>query len=164
MGPPNKYIVKLGRPVVSDNCEIDTAKNLTNNAPEKFRNGITYVRWTVTDQMGLRDTCTQTVTIREIPTVPQLMSPNGDGVNDTFVIDGLAQFPNTQMLIYTRSGQLVYKNDNYDLLTAEESWNGRYSETTFLKNKLVAPGIYYYVLRLGGANAQALKGYVYVYY
>ncbi len=160
-GSPNKYTIKLGRPVVSDNCAIDT---LYNDAPEKFRKGLTYVVWTVTDQVGLVDTCTQRVYVRELPTVPQLITPNGDGLNDTFIIDGLngSDYKNSQMSIFTRSGQLVFQNSNYEL--PENAWDGKYQESTFAKNNIVAPGIYFYILKLGGSGGQMLKGYVYVYY
>jgi gliding motility-associated-like protein len=158
-GTPNKYTIDIGKPLVSDNCAVDT---VTNDSPVKFRAGLTYVKWTVTDQVGLTDTATQRVFIKEIPIVPQLISPNGDGVNDKFVIDGLEQFPNTQLLIFTRSGQLVFQNDNYEM--PENAWDGRYSESTFSKNRMVAPGVYYYILKLGGSSGQTLKGYLYVYY
>jgi len=83
-------------------------------------------------------------------------------VNDKLLIDGLEQFPNTQLLIFTRSGQLVFQSDNYEL--QQNAWDGKYSESTFNKNSLVAPGVYYYILKLGGSSGQSLKGYVYVYY
>ena len=158
-GSPNKYTIDLGKPVAWDNCAVDT---ITNDSPVKFRTGLTYVIWTVADQVGLLDTCTQRISIKEIPIIPQLISPNGDGVNDKLLIDGLEQFPNTQLLIFTRSGQLVFQSDNYEL--QQNAWDGKYSESTFNKNSLVAPGVYYYILKLGGASGQSLKGYVYVYY
>ncbi|MCK9413375.1 MAG: gliding motility-associated C-terminal domain-containing protein [Prolixibacteraceae bacterium] len=158
---PNKYTVDLGKPFTYDNCAIDT---VFNDSPAKFRTGLTKVVWTVTDQMGLMDTCTQRIFIKEIPTVPQLISPNGDGVNDKFVIDGLTSknYENTQLLIFTRSGQLVFQSNNYEL--PENAWDGRYSESNFAKNQLVAPGVYYYILKLGGSSSQTMKGYLYVYY
>ena len=160
-GSPNKYVVDLGKALTSDNCTVDT---VWNDAPAKFRTGITYVVWTVRDQVGLTDTSTQRIYVKEIPTIPQLISPNGDGVNDTFVIDGLnsLDYRNSQMLIFTRSGQLVFQSNNYEL--PENAWNGRYSESSFAKNSLVAPGVYYYILKLGGSSNQTMKGYIYVYY
>jgi gliding motility-associated-like protein len=160
-GSPNKYVVKLGTPVATDNCTVDT---ITNDAPAEFRKGLTYVIWTVTDQMGLMDTCTQRVNVKEIPQVPQLISPNGDGVNDTFIIDGLtgSDYSGSQMLIFTRSGQLIFQSNNYEL--PENAWDGKYQQSNFNKNSLVAPGVYYYILKLGGSGSQTLKGYIYVYY
>jgi gliding motility-associated-like protein len=158
---PNKYKVDLGKPYAMDNCQVDT---LTNDAPAMFRAGETIVVWTVTDQVGLMDTCHQRIFIKELPTIPQLISPNGDGVNDFFIIDGLnsADYSGSQMAIYTRSGQLVFQSNNYEL--PENAWDGRYKESGFSKDKLVAPGVYYYILKLGGNGGQTLKGYVYVYY
>jgi gliding motility-associated-like protein len=160
-GSPNKYVVDLGKALTFDNCTVDT---IWNDAPAKFRTGLTYVVWTVRDQVGLMDTCTQRIYIKEIPTIPQLISPNGDGVNDKFVIDGLnsLDYQNSQMLIFTRSGQLVFQSNNYEL--PENAWNGRFSESSFAKNSLVAPGVYYYILKLGGSSNQTMKGYIYVYY
>ena len=158
---PNKYKVDLGKPYALDNCQVDT---LTNDAPALFRAGETIVVWTVTDQVGLMDTCHQRVFIKELPTIPQLISPNGDNVNDFFIIDGLnsADYSNSEMAIFTRSGQLVFQSSNYEL--PENAWDGRYKESGFSKDSLVAPGVYYYILKLGGAGGQTLKGYVYVYY
>ena len=157
-GSPNTIVVDLGKPVVSDNCNVI---KVTNDAPDKFRFGETIVTWTVTDAVGLIDTCHQVVNIREFPTIPQLLSPNGDGINDTFVIEGIKGFDKSQLLIFTRSGQLVYQSNDY-----QNDWDGRYGASTFSHNKLVAPGVYYYILTLAmpGGQKQKIQGYVYVYY
>jgi len=160
---PNKYIVDLGKPLFWDNCSIiDTM--VINDAPLKFRTGETLVKWTVTDQMGLINACIQKVYIKEIPLIPQMISPNGDGLNDKFVIDGLTpkEYRDSQLLIFTRSGQLVFQSNNYE--DPANAWDGKYTESTFSKNQLVAPGVYYYILKLGGTSSQTLRGYVYVYY
>ena len=78
-GSPNTIVVDLGKPIATDNC---TVVEVTNDAPEKFRLGHTTVVWTVTDEVGLSDTCKQEVYLKEFPTIPQLISPNGDGIND----------------------------------------------------------------------------------
>jgi len=152
--------VDVGKPFGTDNCAVDT---ITNDAPSKFRVGLTKVVWTVVDQVGLMDTCTQRIYVKEIPTVPQLISPNGDGVNDKFIIEGLTSldYRNSQLTIFTRSGQLIFQSSNYEL--PENAWDGRYAESSFSKNQLVAPGVYYYILKLG-SSSQTMKGYVYVYY
>jgi len=155
-GSPNTIVVDLGKPVTKDNCNV---VKVVNDAPDKFRFGQTIVTWTVTDQVGLTDTCQQVVNIREFPTIPQLISPNGDGINDTFIIEGIKGFPQSQLLIFTRSGQLVYQNNDY-----QNEWDGRYGASTFSHNKLVAPGVYYYILTLGGGTRQKVQGYVYIYY
>jgi gliding motility-associated-like protein len=63
--------------------------------------------------------CTATfgpVTIIKFETckVPEGISPNGDGLNDNFVLDWLASEPGIDILqIYDRRGVLVYEKDNY---------------------------------------------------
>ena len=47
--------------------------------------------------------------------VPNAFSPAGDGVNDTWVIDGLNQFPNNSVSIYNRWEEKVYKITGYQL-------------------------------------------------
>ena len=40
-------------------------------------------------------------------------SPNGDGVNDVFVVEGLHNYPNNKLEIYNRWGNRVYHSYNY---------------------------------------------------
>ncbi|WP_274474663.1 HYR domain-containing protein [Mangrovimonas aestuarii] len=63
--------VALGTPTTSDNCGVDT---VTNNAPATFPLGNTTVTWTVTDDTGLTNTCTQTVTVEDT-TPPTISCP-----------------------------------------------------------------------------------------
>lgn len=50
--------------------------------------------------------------------IPNAMSPNGDGMNETFVIQNIDKFPGTEISIFNRAGQMIYSNPNYD-----NSWN-----------------------------------------
>ncbi|WP_194138727.1 HYR domain-containing protein [Flavobacterium hungaricum] len=54
--------VVLGTPVTADNCGV---ASVTNNAPSTYPIGVTTVTWTVTDNSGNTQTCTQTVTITD---------------------------------------------------------------------------------------------------
>lgn len=54
--------VDLGEPNASDNCGVIS---VTNDAPAQFPKGITYVKWTVTDNSGNKKTCTQKVTVKD---------------------------------------------------------------------------------------------------
>lgn len=73
-------------------------------------------------------------------TIPQLFSPNGDGINETFLIPGLEDFPANAMRIYNRWGGEVLRADAYHL----EPWNGRSND-----HQELPTGTYYYVLELG---------------
>jgi len=86
-------------------------------------------------------------------------SPNGDGVNDKFVFDGLLPgYPNSQLYVYTRAGQLVFKSDNY-----KNEWDGTSITSSLTNQELVPTGVYYYILKFGGTN-RSMKGFVYVGY
>lgn len=80
--------------------------------------------------------------------VPNLFTPNGDGVNDAFEIRGLDLFQENELVIINRWGNEVYKATNY-----KNDWTG-----TGLNE-----GTYYYLLRVRENSAVAwktFKGYI----
>jgi len=74
--------------------------------------------------------------------IPSGFSPNGDGVNDWFVIEGLDAYRYVKIWIYNRRGALVYKSGDYD-----NRWNGD-SNVGMEAGKALTAGTYYYVLDL----------------
>ncbi len=64
-------------------------------------------------------------------TVPNVITPNGDGKNDVFHVEGLENFNNSIMYIYNRWGKKVYNSDNYD-----NQWGG----------ENLTDGVYFYHL------------------
>jgi gliding motility-associated-like protein/uncharacterized repeat protein (TIGR01451 family) len=96
--------------------------------------------------------CIDTVAINVVTsnmTVPNLVTPNGDGKNDTFTIPEINLYPGSQLLIYNRWGNEVYRSDNYT-----NTWSG---------NGL-ADGTYYYMLNRKESNGKitTFKGWVYL--
>ena len=84
------------------------------------------------------------------------VSPNGDGVNDAWVITDIEKFPNNMVSIYNRSGKLVYKMKGYS-----NSFEG-FSNTGSSGRKLLV-GPYLYTIDLGdGSRPQ--KGWIYINY
>ena len=78
--------------------------------------------------------CADTVTVDLVVTgivIPNIFTPNGDGKNDLFVIKGLDSFPGSQLLIFNRWGNEVYRAGNY-----LNDWDG----------SGLAEGTYYYIL------------------
>lgn len=61
-------------------------------------------------------------------------SPNGDGVNEFFEVDGLNEGMNGELTVFDQKGTVVYKQSDYD-----NSWNG-----VGLDGQPLADGIYYY--------------------
>lgn len=74
-----------------------------------------------------------------------LMTPNGDGYNDLWVIKDLATLAPARVAVYTRAGALVYQNNDYD-----NNWNGYY------EGNPLPEGTYYYVIQAG--NGTVIKG------
>ncbi len=73
--------------------------------------------------------------------VPNAFSPNGDGINDQFVIKGGDNLKKFQLSIFNRYGQLIFTTANKAV-----SWNGTF------KGQPVTVGTYYYVLNFLPAN------------
>ncbi|MGS4344878.1 gliding motility-associated C-terminal domain-containing protein [Myroides odoratus] len=78
-----------------------------------------------------------------------LVTPDGDGKNDYFIIDNINKYPNNTVEIYNRWGVKVYETRGYDP-TGDGSSNvfKGYSEgrVTIDKNKKLPSGTYYYVV------------------
>ncbi len=88
---------------------------------------------TYTNEFGCSDTATlpYTVVIRIV--IPNVFTPNNDGANDTFKIEGLDYVEGAVMKIYNRWGRKIYESDNY-----KNDWTG----------EDFAEGVYFYVLTL----------------
>ena len=94
--------------------------------------------------------------------IPEGFSPNGDGVNDEFVIPLLSEYPGFTMQVYNRYGRKVYKYDNNNR-TLPLWWNGYANVSlTFYGNNPVPVGTYFYVIELNDINNRKYSGWVYI--
>ena len=84
---------------------------------------------------------------------PTIMTPNEDGVNDTFVIPCLNNFTNSHMCIYNRWGDEVFRSENY-----QNDWDG----TNQNKGESLPSGTYFYQLQVNDGNDTVLTGYIFV--
>lgn len=64
--------------------------------------------------------------------ISNVFTPNGDGVNDTFVVPGLETYSDNELTIINRWGNVVYQKTNY-----KNDWDG----------SGLVEGTYFYVLR-----------------
>ena len=76
-----------------------------------------------------------------------ILSPNGDGVNDIWVVKNIAFYPNNTVTVYDRTGKVVYTRKNY-----QNDWAGTY------QGSVLNEGTYYYLVDLG--NGSNLKGFI----
>ncbi len=85
-------------------------------------------------------------------TVPGGFSPNGDNVNDVFIIEGLEAYPNNELVIYNRWGDIVYSAAPY-----LNDWEGTSEGNRTISGDYVITGTYFYVLKLDN-DTEPLKG------
>ncbi len=87
--------------------------------------------------------------------IPQGFSPNGDGVGDFWVIQGLENFPNNVVKIFNRWGAEVFSSRPYN-----SDWNGR-AQSGVNAGAPLPVGTYFYILDLGDGS-EPRKGYVFL--
>ena len=58
--------------------------------------------------------------------IPNVVTPNGDGVNDFFRINGLENFPGSSLNVFNRWGNRIYKSDDY-----KNDWSPNVSDGTY---------------------------------
>ncbi len=88
--------------------------------------------------------------------LPQIITPDGDGKNDTWIINYYEKYPNVQISIYNRWGSKVYTSE----IPYMDSWDGRPSSDILTLGEGYLPtGTYFYVIDKG--NGEAVEsGYI----
>lgn len=102
------------------------------------------IDYTVTGYVGGCEV-TDVVTIVVGPPVgiPNTITPNGDEINDLWKIAGISSFPQAQITIFDRWGQVVFKDIGY-----ATPWNGTN------KGKFLPTATYYYVIELNSLDIE----------
>ncbi|WP_439696521.1 gliding motility-associated C-terminal domain-containing protein [Mucilaginibacter sp. AW1-7] len=96
--------------------------------------------------------CADTVVLKVIPAdlqIPNVITPNNDGKNDAFKIVGLESYPGSQLRVFNRWGNEVYRSDNY-----KNDWSG----------SGLAEATYFYVLNRKEHTGEftPVKGWVFL--
>uniref|UniRef100_UPI0026213BC8 gliding motility-associated C-terminal domain-containing protein n=1 Tax=Flavobacterium sp. TaxID=239 RepID=UPI0026213BC8 len=90
------------------------------------------------------------------------MTPNGDGENDEFFIDGISKYPNNTVEIYNRWGVLVYHARGYN--NKDVAFRGvSDGRTTVNTNDNLQEGTYYYVIKYTKDNGESKEKAAYLY-
>lgn len=103
---------------------------------------------TVTTDKGCSASDDVFVKLLKSPAIPNIFSPNGDGIHDKWEIKYLESYPGCTVDIYNRYGQLVYHSVGYT-----NPWDGT------VNGKPVPVGTYYYIVNPKNGRSQ-MSGYV----
>ncbi|WP_188315889.1 gliding motility-associated C-terminal domain-containing protein [Chitinophaga agrisoli] len=71
--------------------------------------------------------------------IPNVITPNGDGNNDKFVIKGLERYQQNEIVIFNRWNNMIFRSKNY-----QNDWDGRGLNA----------GTYFYTLKVLDGNGQ----------
>lgn len=75
------------------------------------------------------------IKVLKSPIVPNAFSPNGDGKNDTWIIQYLESYPGATVEVFDRNGNAIFNSKNYT-----KPWDGQYN------GKPLPVGTYYYII------------------
>lgn len=93
------------------------------------------------------DSVTMEVTIKnDVLTIPNVITPNGDGANDVFQITNLENYMSSELKIFNRYGKRLYSQENY-----QGDWDGGN----------LREGVYFYTLKaIGYFGTDEYQGYI----
>jgi len=101
-----------------------------------------------TSDMSNISTDTASTTIRQITSdvntdkilVHKAVSPNGDGINDFFIIERIEDYPNNRVTVIDRNGVIVYSVNGYN--NSSKAFDGHSN----IDGHLEPPGTYFYLV------------------
>src|SRR5690606_24062102 len=105
---------------------------------------------TATNESGCATTESFTIEVKEdyiAVKAENFITPNGDGVNDNWVVTNVDAYPEHTLTIVDRSGKVLYKTRNY-----RNEWDGTANGLP------LSAGTYYYIFDFEGKNA--IKGFI----
>ncbi|MBC7389162.1 MAG: gliding motility-associated C-terminal domain-containing protein, partial [Opitutaceae bacterium] len=132
-----------GLPVERKNLTYDVSVQNPVYVPRQQDFSLTYSA-TVTSSKKFHCSTSASIKVYNfiLANIPNAFSPNGDGLNDTWIIKGLIKYPNTKITVFNRWGNMVYENK----LGHNEPWDGTIHGT------ILTTGTYYYIIEFNGSQ------------
>ena len=96
---------------------------------------------TITTPEGCSSSASVEIIVQKVLLIPNTFTPNGDGVNDTWIVTNLERFPNSTLRIFDRWGQVLLEATDYD-----QSWQGRF------QGKDLPEDTYFYFIDKGNGD------------
>lgn len=96
------------------------------------------------------------VIVARVIEIYNAISPNGDGDNDYFIIRNIEKYPDNDLFVMNKDGDLIAKIESYGK-------DGNYFYGLNKDSEALVQGIYYYVLRIRQHNlVRTIKGFLYI--
>ncbi len=140
-GPSN------GQVAINQGCSITYTPNRDYCGNDSFMYTVCTANGCDTAIVAVNVTCEPGVGAGDDLLIYEGFSPNSDGNNDFFTIQGIENYPGNTLRIYNRWGQIVYEEFEY-----QNDWNG-----TWLEENL-PDGTYFYALDL--SRGEIMTGFV----
>lgn len=124
--------------VLAGNALIENPNNPVTTV-KYLSEGDNIFRWTIKNGTCKENSDDVTVYLQPLE-IPNAFSPNSDGFNDEFVVQGLERYTDVKLSVYNRWGNLVYYSPDY-----RNTWRG-----TNFNNERLSDDTYYYTLEIPG--------------
>ena len=168
-GKPDYSNVDLS--VVGNSHNIELKPNGDVVVPQGMPAGNYVIRYRLciagqTDDNSCQEANIKIVVFQDKPlTIYNGISADGDGHNDSFIIEGIELYPDNNLKIFNRWGVLVYEKDGYrnDTEPFDGHSNGR---ATISAGSKLPQGTYYYILEYQDSvgQTQTNQGWLYLKY
>jgi gliding motility-associated-like protein len=136
-----------------------TSSNITETGIVYSSPGVYTVNLVITSPEGCLASVTQTLEVfaGEFGPIPELVTPNGDNLNDYFKINGIERYPDNELQVFNRWGNLVYSMKGY---TNSNGWDGKTNSGNKSGNEKLPAGTYFYLLNLNDSQGSVYRGFV----
>lgn len=121
---------------------INSNEGAVNYQPDVDYIGQDSFIYVVCDSYNFCDTALVIVTVEDIIIAPEVFTPNDDGYNDRYIIDGLERYPANDFIVFNRWGNKVYERNNY-----ANDWDGTSNSKYKIGGQPLPVGVYYYILK-----------------
>ncbi|KUJ59081.1 hypothetical protein AR687_25005, partial [Flavobacteriaceae bacterium CRH] len=119
------------------------------------------VFFTASNGCQAQDSITITVEKNQKDDTKYGFSPNNDGVNDFWKIDTIEQYPDNEVYIYNRWGDLVFSIKNYD--NAGNVFSGVANRKRSMGADVLPEGTYFFDIKISGTHhLKKTKGFLVV--
>ena len=140
------------------NCQIELSRDVMGSAGQSVSNDNLQMSYTIgepftaTIQNDIIKTLgfqqADVLPVTELPfIIPGGLSPNGDGINDTWNIQGLEEYPNASISVFDRWGKKLFFSTS-----GSAPWDGTFD------GKELPTADYYYIIELD--NGEKYHGVV----